>query len=254
VRQVLVNLAGNAVKFTSSGSVTLLASVAEHRGGAAVVDFEVRDTGQGIPADRLSAIFDPFVQARTGNEGTGLGLAISDRLVSLMGGHIHVASTVGEGSTFRFQLRLPEIVEGSGHPVDEVDEDAGVAIATVLVVDDSEASRNLVVRQLTRFGVAALAVGSGEEALDVLEQRRSIGLVLLDVDMPDLDGPGTCVRMRASDDPRISGVPVIALVAGDDDEVLDRCRRSGMDGHLSKPVDLSDLRRVVDEMLDRVVR
>jgi CheY-like chemotaxis protein len=254
LRQVLVNLTGNAVKFTTAGTVTVVASVAQRRGGAALIDFEVRDTGPGIPADRLTAIFDPFVQARTGNEGTGLGLAISDRLVSLMGGHIHVASTVGEGSTFRFQLRLPEIVEGSGHPVDEVDEDAGVAIATVLVVDDSEASRNLVVRQLTRFGVAAVAVGSGEEALDVLEQRRSIGLVLLDVDMPDLDGPDTCVRMRASDDPRISGVPVIALLAGDDDEVLDRCRRSGMDGHLSKPVDLSDLRRVVDEMLDRVVR
>jgi len=216
-----------------------------------VVDFEVRDTGQGIPADRLTAIFDPFVQARTGNEGTGLGLAISDRLVSLMGGHIHVASTVGEGSTFRFQLRLPEISEAASLEVAEVDDEPTVDIATVLVVDDSQASRNLVVRQLTRFGVAAVAVESGAEALDVLEQRRSIGLVLLDVDMPELDGPDTCVRMRAADDPRISTVPVIALVAGDDDEVLERCRRSGMDGHLSKPVDLSELRRVVDEMLER---
>jgi len=254
LRQVLVNLAGNAVKFTSAGCVTIAASVAQHRGGAAVVDFEVRDTGQGIPADRLSAIFDPFVQARTGNEGTGLGLAISDRLVSLMGGHIHVASTVGEGSTFRFQLRLPEISAAVQTDVDEVDDEPDVDIATVLVVDDSQASRNLVVRQLTRFGVAAVAVESGEEALEVLEQRRSIGLVLLDVDMPDLDGPGTTIRLRASDDPRISGVPVIGLVVGDDDEVLERCRASGMDGHLSKPVDLSDLRRVVDEMLDRAVR
>jgi len=255
LRQVLVNLAGNAVKFTASGSVTLLASVAEHRGGAAVVDFEVRDTGQGIPADRLSAIFDPFVQARTGNEGTGLGLAISDRLVSLMGGHIHVSSTVGEGSTFRFQLRLPEISESASFtPDNDADDEPTVDIATVMVVDDSAASRNLVVRQLTRFGVAAVAVESGEEALAVLEQRRSIGLLLLDVDMPELDGPDTCVRLRASDDPRISGVPVIGLVVGDDDEVLERCRASGMDGHLSKPVDLADLRRVVDEMLDRVPR
>jgi len=254
LRQVLVNLAGNAVKFTTTGSVTILATVVERRGGAAVVDFEVRDTGQGIPADRLTAIFDPFVQARRGNEGTGLGLAISDRLVSLMGGHIHVASTVGEGSSFRFQLRLPEISEAATLDVEDVNDEPTVDIATVLVVDDSQASRNLVVRQLTRFGVAAVAVESGEEALDVLEQRRSIGLVLLDVDMPDLDGPETCVRMRASDDPRISGVPVIGLVVGDDDDALERCRASGMDGHLSKPVDLADLRRVVDEMLDRAVR
>jgi CheY-like chemotaxis protein len=110
------------------------------------------------------------------------------------------------------------------------------------------------VRQLTRFGVAAVAVASGEEALEVLEQRRSIGLVLLDVDMPDLDGPGTCTLMRASDDPRISGVPVVGLVVGDDDDALERCRASGMDGHLGKPVDLADLRRVVDEMLDRALR
>jgi len=254
LRQVLVNLAGNAVKFTTAGSVTILATVVERRGGAAVVDFAVRDTGQGIPADRLTAIFDPFVQARRGNEGTGLGLAISDRLVSLMGGHIHVASTVGEGSSFRFQLRLPEISEAATLDVEDVNDEPTVDIATVLVVDDSQASRNLVVRQLTRFGVAAVAVESGEEALEVLEQRRSIGLVLLDVDMPDLDGPGTCVRMRASDDPRISGVPVIGLVVGDDDDALERCRASGMDGHLSKPVDLADLRRVVDEMLDRAVR
>jgi PAS domain S-box-containing protein len=254
LRQVLVNLAGNAVKFTSTGSVTILATVAERRGGAAVVEFEVRDTGQGIPADRLSAIFDPFVQARTGNEGTGLGLAISDRLVALMGGHIHVASTVGEGSTFRFQLRLPEISDSAALEVDEVDDEPTVDIATVLVVDDSQASRNLVVRQLTRFGVAAVAVESGRDALDILDARRSIGLVLLDVDMPDLDGPETCARMRASDNPRIAGVPVIALLAGDHDDVFERCRASGMDGHLSKPVDLADLRRVVDEMLDRAVR
>jgi PAS domain S-box-containing protein len=251
LRQVLVNLTGNAVKFTVTGSVTIVASVGQRRGGAAVVEFEVRDTGPGIPADRISAIFDPFVQARTGNEGTGLGLAISDRLVSLMGGQIRVSSTVGEGSSFRFQLRLPEIAEGTQLDVADTDDDAPVDLATVLVVDDSGASRNLVVRQLTRLGVAAVAVASGEEALDVLEQRRAIGLVLLDVDMPELDGPDTCVRMRAADDPRISTVPVIALVAGDDDEVLERCRRSGMDGHLSKPVDLSELRRVVDEMLER---
>jgi PAS domain S-box-containing protein len=248
LRQVLVNLTGNAVKFTTTGSVTLSASVAERRGGAAVIDFEVRDTGAGIPEDRLAAIFDPFVQARTGNEGTGLGLAISERLVTLMGGHIRVTSTVGEGSAFRFSLRLPEQVdvdETVVAPVESVLE----AAPTVLVADDSVASAQLLVRQLARLGVTAVAVGSGEQALEALEQRRSIGLVLIDVDMPDLDGPETTERIRGYDDRRISTVPVIALVAGDDADVLDRCRRAGMDGHVGKPVDLAELRRVVEAML-----
>ncbi len=247
LRQVLVNLTGNAVKFTSTGSVTLSASVGERRAGAVMVDFEVRDTGAGIPQERLSAIFDPFVQARTGNEGTGLGLAISERLVTLMGGHIRVTSIVGEGSSFRFALRLPETSEHDAPPaiIDSAVDD----VPTVLVADDSVASRNLLVRQLTRLGVAAVAVGSGEETLDVLEQRRSIGLVLLDVDMPDVDGPETTRRIRAYDDRRISTVPVVALVAGDDEEVLARCRDSGMDGHVGKPVDLAELRRVVEAML-----
>jgi len=247
LRQVLVNLTGNAVKFTSAGSVTLSASVGERRAGAVMVDFEVRDTGAGIPQERLSAIFDPFVQARTGNEGTGLGLAISERLVTLMGGHIRVTSIVGEGSSFRFSLRLPETSEHDVPP--PVIDSAGDDVPTVLVADDSVASRNLLVRQLTRLGVAAVAVGGGEETLDVLEQRRSIGLVLLDVDMPDLDGPATTRRIRAYDDRRISTVPVVALVADDDEEVLARCRDSGMDGHVGKPVDLAELRRVVEAML-----
>lgn len=247
LRQVLVNLTGNAVKFTSAGSVTLSASVGERRAGAVMVDFEVRDTGAGIPQERLSAIFDPFVQARAGNEGTGLGLAISERLVTLMGGHIRVTSIVGEGSSFRFSLRLPETSEHDVPP--PVIDSAGDDVPTVLVADDSVASRNLLVRQLTRLGVAAVAVGGGEETLDVLEQRRSIGLVLLDVDMPDLDGPATTRRIRAYDDRRISTVPVVALVADDDEEVLARCRDSGMDGHVGKPVDLAELRRVVEAML-----
>jgi CheY-like chemotaxis protein len=154
---------------------------------------------------------------------------------------------VGEGSAFRFSLRLPEPTdEDAPRPVvDPGAED----VPTVLVADDSVASRNLLVRQLTRLGVAAVAVGSGEETLDVLEQRRSIGLVLLDVDMPDLDGPETTRRIRAYDDRRISTVPVVALVAGDDEEILALCRDSGMDGHVGKPVDLAELKRVVEALL-----
>ncbi|MBI1376355.1 MAG: response regulator [Frankiales bacterium] len=247
LRQVLVNLAGNAVKFTTTGSVTVSLSLVERRSGDVKLEFEVRDTGVGIPQDRLAAIFDPFVQARSRNEGTGLGLAISERLVALMGGHIHVSSAVGEGSSFRFTLRLPETSDARPLPAEPVDDDA--VAPRVLVADDSEASRNLLVRQLSRIGVPATAVEGGEEALDLLERRRSIGLVLLDADMPGLDGPGTATRIRAHDDRRVATVPVIAVVAGDDPAVLARCRDSGMDGHVGKPVDLGELRRVVEAML-----
>ena len=247
LRQVLINLVGNAIKFTSTGSVTVGASVAEQRSGAVIVDFDVRDTGRGIPADRLVSIFDPFVQARTGNEGTGLGLAISERLVSLRGGHIRVTSALGEGSVFRFQLRLPEV--SASVPDAVLEELISDDLATVLVATESVVSRSLVVRQLNRLGVSAIAVAGGQEAIEVLELRRSVGLVLIDADLPGLDGPDTTRRIRASDNPRISRVPVIGLIAGDVDGMLDRCRDSGMDGHLGKPVDLAELRRVVAELL-----
>ena len=119
----------------------------------------------------------------------------------------------------------------------------------MLVATESVVSRSLVVRQLNRLGVSAIAVAGGQEAIEVLELRRSVGLVLIDADLPGLDGPDTTRRIRASDNPRISRVPVIGLIAGDVDGMLDRCRDSGMDGHLGKPVDLAELRRVVAELL-----
>ena len=259
LRQVLVNLAGNAVKFTAEGSVTVSAAVERLVRGSADIGFEVRDTGQGIAADRLGVIFDPFVQAKAGNEGTGLGLAISDRLVSLMGGRFDVTSEVGRGSSFRFTLRLPvlapadspsaDLATGSTDPVVPRVPASAPVVASVLVVDDSEASRNLVLRQLSRLGVSATAAASGAEALAILESSGPVSLVLLDADMPDLDGPATTSRIRTSQRRGVADVAVIGLVVGDDPEWLERCRVSGMDGHLSKPVDLADLRRVVDELV-----
>ena len=255
LRQVLVNLAGNAVKFTTEGSVTVSTSVEAIGRGSVEVGFEVRDTGQGIAADRISAIFDPFVQAKAGNEGTGLGLAISDRLVSLMGGRFDVTSVLGQGSSFRFAVRLPVVAPAAGSgsnpgAAEATGADATPnAAATVLVVDDSEASRNLVLRQLSRLGVSAVAAASGSEALDLLESSARLSLVLLDADMPELDGPATTARIRASGRRTVADVAVIGLVVGDDPDWLERCRVSGMDGHLSKPVDLAELRRVVDELV-----
>lgn len=253
LRQIITNLAGNAVKFTDSGSVTVTCRVASRSPGMVALTFEVSDTGRGIPRERIATIFDPFVQAQRG-EGTGLGLAISDRLVTLMGGRFQLTSVVGEGSTFRFTLELPELAEASAVAPAVDEEPAAPAATTVLVVDDSEVARNLVLRQLSRLGVDAVAAASGAEALDLLASRRGVGLVLVDADMPDLDGPETARRIRADARRAVADVPVIGLVVGEDPGWLDRCRESGMDGHLSKPVDLAELRRVVDEMLRKGAR
>jgi signal transduction histidine kinase/CheY-like chemotaxis protein len=245
LRQVLVNLVGNAVKFTTQGSVALEVRLAQRRASDCVVEFEVRDTGEGIAADRLAAIFDPFVQARAGKEGTGLGLAIAERIVTVMGGQIQVASVLGEGSTFRFRVRLAEPTDGSDDPGADRPEPEPV----VLLVDDSDASRRLALRLLARLGVTAHAVASGQEALDALEAGPTYGLVLMDADMPGLDGPRTTELVRASRDRHVATVPVFAIIGGDDRELLDRCRDSGMDGHVSKPVDITELRRLLDAVL-----
>jgi PAS domain S-box-containing protein len=249
LRQVLLNLAGNAVKFTGEGSVLIdlrWTPGEEHSGS---LDIAVRDSGPGIPADRLGDIFDPFVQARTGQEGTGLGLAIADRLVGLMGGRLQVDSVVGQGTTFRFQLRMAEATAESGEAPVEPAAVAAPADRIVLVVDRSEASRGLLMRQLARIGVPARAVGSGEEALDALGHGAPYGLVLVDVGMPGLDGAATAAAIRDLPDRRASRVPVVGLVAGDSLRDREICRDGGLAGHLSKPVDIGELRLAVDRWL-----
>ncbi len=214
------------------------------------LDVAVRDTGSGIPADRLADIFDPFVQARSGQEGTGLGLAIADRLVGLMGGRLQVDSVENQGTTFRFQLRMPEAgaEAGADSPAEQTAPPAQ-ADRIVLVVDRSEASRGLLMRQLARIGVPARAVGSGEEALEALGHGAPYGLVLVDVGMPGLDGAATTAAIRELPDRRASRVPVIGLVAGDSLRDREICRDGGLAGHLAKPVDIGELRQVVDRWL-----
>jgi two-component system sensor histidine kinase EvgS len=242
LRQVLLNLANNAVKFTSVGSVDLEVRHDRDAVGVEVVSFEVRDTGQGIPRDRLESIFDPFVQAKAGQDGTGLGLAIAHRLVGLMGGTLNVSSTVGEGSRFRFSIPMPahsqtwETDSGAAPP------DTSPADDTALIVDDSDASRALLSRQVARLGVPHRAVASGAEAIDALSHRVRYTSVLLDLDMPEMDGFQVAQAIRASEDVRVARIPIIALTTQADQDLAARCRAAQMDGLLIKPVDLSELR------------
>ena len=173
------------------------------------------------------------------------------RPAPMSGGSTGRGGTCSDPVGFRFTIELPEVTAAPESTSGPSADDARQEAEQVLVVDDSDASRNLVLRQLSRLGVSARGAASGQEALDALETSRGFGLVLLDADMPDLDGPTTTIRIRASQRRTIASVPVIGLVVGDDPDWLDKCRAARMDGHLSKPVDLAELRRVVDELLVR---
>jgi len=263
LRQVLVNLLGNAVKFTEEGEVVLEVRPVEDggdggEGGEAEghrVRFAVRDTGPGIPEDRLNAIFERFTQADSSTTrkhgGTGLGLTISAALVKRMDGEIGVESELGEGSRFHFTARF-----GDGEPRRREPAEAPpgkVEGLDVLVVDDNATNRLVVREMLSGWGARPAAVASGEEALRELRRRRDEGdpydMVLLDGQMPGMDGFHVAEVIR--DDPELVNVSMMMLTStGDRPELVDRARRAGIGEYLVKPVRRSRLLEAMRKTLD----
>src|SRR6185312_3996297 len=171
LRQVLINLCINAVKFTQRGEVAVSVRMLERRHDGVVVRFEVRDTGMGISADRSHTLFEPFVQGDSSTTrrygGTGLGLSIAKRLVGLMGGEIRVASVPGEGSTFSFTAKFGLATGITQHRLRSL---AGLYGQRVLVVDDNQANRDVLEGHLQRYQLDCLCVGSAQEALAALRE------------------------------------------------------------------------------------
>ena len=247
LRQVLLNLVGNAAKFTERGVVEL--SVARGEGG---VRFAVHDTGIGIPADRMQALFSPFEQAEASTArrfgGTGLGLSIARQLVRAMGGDIEVASTVGVGSTFAFTVPLPELgPQASAHEA----EDSGdlVVDGVVLVVDDNAVNRTVARKSLERMGLPVETAASGEEAL-ARAARGGLAAILMDVQMPGMDGL-TATRLIREGDGDGARVPIIGLSANVLDVHRAEGRAAGMDDYLGKPFDRRHLRRILRQLARR---
>ncbi|MFO0460504.1 MAG: PAS domain S-box protein [Burkholderiales bacterium] len=253
LRQVLVNLLGNAVKFTERGAVILAADVRDAgppppgEPRALWLDCEVRDTGLGIPADKLDLIFDAFAQADSSTTRrfgcTGLGVAITRRFVEAMGGEIGVASMPGEGSRFRFSIRLLEGMAPADAPAASTGPRHAVPARAlrVLLAEDNPVNQKLAQLMLQRLGHASVVAGNGEEAV-ALVAREPFDLVLMDMQMPVVDGIEATRRIRATG----ATLPIVAMTANAMEADRVRCIEAGMNGFLAKPVRGPELAAVID--------
>jgi len=244
LRQVVVNLVGNAVKFTERGEVTVEVALQAEEGGTAWLHFSVRDTGIGISSEKQAAMFEPFTQADGSTTrrygGTGLGLSISRRLVEMTGGTIWVESTPGQGSTFHFTTRF-----GVGKPFEPVApaQEASLADVPVLVVDDNATNRQIVEGMLRVWHMKPVLAESAREALSRLEQALNEGrpfpLILTDANMPEMDGFALVERIRQN--PRLTGATIMMLTSAGQRGDAARCRQLGVAAYLTKPVGQSEL-------------
>lgn len=249
LRQVLLNLLANAIKFTSSGSVVLRACYGGDDGQILVC--EVVDTGIGIPDDKLEAIFEPFTQLAPdaqGREGVGLGLSISRSLATLMGGSLTVASRAGQGSTFRFTASLPE---AAGHQPANVANERNICgylgqRRHVLVVDDNPVNAVLLQDILAPLGFEVRTTSSGQDALQ-MAMASPPDLVLLDLVMPQWDGVQTARALRAVR--QLKAVSIIGLSASNADKARKQAFVDACDAFLGKPVQLDDLLQTMGRLL-----
>jgi signal transduction histidine kinase/CheY-like chemotaxis protein len=253
LRQILINLIGNAIKFTERGEVILHIERESQTDDDVCLHFAVQDTGIGIPAEKQRLIFEPFTQADGSTTraygGTGLGLAISTRLVRLMGGRIWVDSEVGRGSVFHFTARfgLQPAAATAPAPVEPV----RVRDLPVLIVDDNATNRRILMEVLTAWHMQPTAVESGRAALAALRQAHEAGepfqLVLLDAMMPEMDGFTLAEQVRAC--PDLAGVIVMMLSSATQGRDALRCREIGIAAHLTKPVTRWDLWQAIQGVL-----
>ena len=256
LKQVLLNLLGNGVKFTEKGGITLRLNLLHRDEASAQVHFEVQDTGIGIPGASLESVFQPFHQVEGSRSrlrsGTGLGLAICQHIIQAMGGRIELRSQLGVGSVFSFSLALPLAPAG---PLPSYESDfgglaeAGPVGGVVLLVEDNVVNRMIGAEMLKSFGVEVIEAEDGAQALLLLERGR-VDLVLMDIQMPVLDGYGATRQRREQEvQQRLPRLPIVALTANAFDEDSALARAAGMDGHLAKPYSREQLRELVQRWL-----
>ncbi len=257
MRQIILNLIGNAIKFTERGWVELYAVAEEGSDGVCLLCIEVRDSGIGIEASQLDRIFKHFAQADDTIErrfgGTGLGLPISAELARLMGGGIGVASALGKGSTFTLRMPLVEVVAEDQVPALH-GEAAGACTGRehrprVLVAEDHDINQTLITAMATRVGLDPIIARDGAEAVSMViaaaADHRPFAMVLMDIQMPKVDGLEATRQLRAAGFDAKT-LPVVALTANAYAEDIAACMEAGMQAHLSKPVRLRDLKHLAN--------
>jgi signal transduction histidine kinase/ActR/RegA family two-component response regulator/HPt (histidine-containing phosphotransfer) domain-containing protein len=259
LRQIVINLVGNAIKFTERGQVVVQTRCSRDADGVFWLYLSVSDTGIGIPADKQGAIFDSFSQADVSTTrrygGTGLGLAICARLVGLMGGSIRVDSTPGQGSRFHVAVRIGQDMALFGGMAEPVLPTGAVSMGDVvtdaplhlLLAEDNPVNQRLAVLLLGKLGHRVAVASDGAEAV-AMQAATPFDAILMDMQMPVLDGLEATRAIRAAAAPG-SRVPIIALTANAMQGDRERCLAGGMDGYLSKPVDPALLRRELNRLV-----
>jgi signal transduction histidine kinase/ActR/RegA family two-component response regulator len=265
LRQVLLNLIGNAIKFTAEGKVSLEVKQEYRDEKSTTLQFTVSDTGIGIAADKLDLIFEAFTQANGTTTrkygGTGLGLAISSRLVALAGGKIWVESELGGGSVFHFT----SVFEVSAEPentdledearvlADRVTREANTRGFEILVAEDNPINQKLVVRLLEKKGYSVTVAENGLQALAQLDER-SFDLILMDVQMPEMGGLETTHLIREREQVSGAHIPIVAMTANAMKGDRERCLESGMDDYVPKPILPEQLFRVMEAQIAAALR
>jgi len=258
LKQLLLNFGSNAVKFTERGGVTIDVGLIENGEDFCNVKFSVRDTGLGIPEEKLDGIFDPFSQADTSTTrkfgGTGLGLAICRQLIELMNGFVGVESEPGEGSTFWFKVPLKKEQEGqiSGEMPEILSSENRGALfegMKILVAEDDKMSQLVVQKFLEKEGVSVDVVETGVDAIKALD-AVAYGAVLMDVQMPDMDGFEATKKIREKENDTGVHTPIIMLTASAMAEDREESIESGADGFITKPIDKANLIRTLYKYSD----
>ncbi len=254
LKRILLNLAANAVKFTEAGNVILKASRLDSSRDKLEIQFSVLDSGVGIPVKMQEKIFEPFTQAEEGFSrrygGTGLGLAICKSLVEMMKGAVWVESTPGEGSIFFVKIPF----EPAQNPLEVSSVQQGQVPAgrslNVLLVEDFPVNQEIMAHILSELGHKVTIMNNGREAMEELERGNRYDLVLMDLQMPVMDGFETTAHIRGHADESISGVPIIALTAHTVTSNIDYAYRVGMNGYLLKPATPEEFRKTIDGLFN----
>ncbi|MBF0524318.1 MAG: PAS domain S-box protein [Deltaproteobacteria bacterium] len=257
IGQVILNLIGNAIKFTDAGEVVIEVESFSQADDQVVLHFSVRDTGIGIPEDKIERIFDPFTQADGSITrkygGTGLGLTICSKLVSMMGGRLWVESEVEKGSTFHFDIRLgiskKGEMENTDQPPTAIDNylvESRTKL-NILLAEDNLINQRLAQTMLERRGHNVVIVNNGNEALVMLE-TRTFDLVLMDVQMPVMDGITATEKIREKESLTGGHIPIIAMTALAMKGDQERCLEAGMDGYLTKPINPDDVITYIESL------